>query len=76
MNVFERWLRGVEWNIKNSVLLTEKDRVDFAVVEAEFDRWYAGLAQDQRDVVDRQIKITAMARRVCGTTLIKIDCPF
>jgi hypothetical protein len=62
----EQWLRGLEWNMKNAVRLTEKDRVDFKVVEGRFDEWYKKLQAGQQASVDALIKTNMRALKIFG----------
>lgn len=76
--VFDQWLRGVEWNIKNSVLLTENDIAAFRKVEARFDEWYKNLDPKQKKSVDAIINSMMISLRVMGPNAqIKfVDVPF
>lgn len=76
--MLDKWIRGVAWNVKNYVRLTDKDRADWLVVEIEFDEWYNGLSEHDKNMADEQIRILSLALRIFGPGLkiTDVDVPF
>ncbi len=62
--IFTRYIKAVEWNMKNIHRMTPKDWQDFAVVEDAFDAWAKEQDEEEKKNIEKQVLIVIAALRI------------
>ena len=59
--MLKKYLKAVEWNIRNVAIMTKKDWADFGQLDDQFNAWVKTLPVADQDAAAAQIKAVSAA---------------